>query len=506
MRIKLFLLISILVLATQAVGVPTANSADYWPTDRWRASTPEEQGIDSSKLADALDYISQHEVNIHSLVIIRNGYLVLDANFFPYDGRTLHDVASVTKSVTSTLIGVAIKQGKIDSVAEPVTRIFSTTAQADKDTRKERMTIASLLSMTSGLHCEYKESELTLRQMKESSNWTNYMLNLPMADEPGKKFVYCSGGMHLLSGIISHATGSSSLDLAQTSVFRPLGIEQTAWPADPQGVNHGWGDLRLYPKDMAKIGYLWLNNGVWDGNQVLPRNWMEEATRPQIRQSGDTDYGYGFWIRRSEGLYEALGRGGQRISIVPSKNLVVVFTGGGFEPSDIGKILTGAVSDKPLPANRSANEHLALALRKAALPPQPKAVAALPAIADRVSGRSYEFGDNPLGLKSLSLKFPAGPEASIRFTFLDTRFTENKTSERAVGLDGVLRLSAGGRFGSPVGLRGFWENKDTFVFDYDEIANINCYRFTMTFANDRVSIQISERTGMAKLDLTGTAK
>lgn len=451
-----------------------------------------------------MDHIRQHNISVHSLLIVRNGYLILDAHFFPFDGRSVHDVASVTKSVTSTLIGAAINEGKIKAAQQPVVGLFPD-AIANLDERKRRLTIEHLLTMSSGVECQPRENELTLRQMKESSNWTRYMLDLPMADEPGRKFVYCSGGMHLLSAILSRTTGLSAHDFADRSLFKLLGIHEVIWPSDPQGVSYGWGDLHLLPRDMAKIGYLWLNHGTWEGRQILSADWMKEAVRSHVPVGPDGGYGYGVWVRPIAQLYEALGRGGQRISIVPTKNLVIVFTGGGFEPGDIGKYLVGAVTaDHPLPENRAGVSRLLRAVEDAALRPARKAVPPPPTMAAKVSGKNYIFKDNPLGLKSIVFNFSAENAAHLKFTFSDKRFTSELVATRAVGLDGVARISAAGRFGLPVGIKGFWQDETTFVIDYDEIANINNYRFVFKFGTNELTVELTEKTGTAKLKLEAT--
>lgn len=492
---------SILILAVPSWG------QEYWPTHGWRNTTPEQQGMDSDKLREALDYAQQRDLNIHSMLIVRNGYLVLEAYFYPYNERHVHDVASVTKAITSTLVGIAIQKGKIKSIQEPVLGFFSENAVANNEARKQKLTVEHLLTMTSGLQCEPRNNELTLLQMKQSDNWVKFMINLPMAEEPGRKFVYCSGGMHLLSGIISRVSGESAYDFARSSLFEPLGIRDAVWPSDPQGVRHGWGNLHLHPRDMAKIGYLWLNRGIWNGRRLISADWVDQSTRVHAGAGSDNEYGYGLWIRSGAGLYEALGRGGQRISVVPSKNMIVVFTGGGFDPGEIGKFLLAAVkSDQPLPENRAAVARLDAAVKRAAIAAPAKSVQPLPPLAARISGKTFEFDGNPLGLKELSLTFKPGAEASVQLSLADNRFTNKLVSVRSIGLDGVPRLSSDGRFGLPVGLKGFWKDNETFVFDYDEIANINVYRFELRLSERGVSVDLTEKTGTTKLSFAGKLK
>jgi len=463
----------------------------YWPTHGWRSSTPEAQGMDSEKLALAFDYVRLHQIPVHSLLIVRNGYVVLDAYFIPFQAGQVHDAASVTKSVTSTLIGIAIAEHKLSSVQQPVLSLFPERKFDNHDNRKDRITIEHLLSMTSGLDCHVDHGEITLREMMQSTDWVQFMLDRPIVAEPGSKFEYCSGGMHLLSGIISQTTGSSALEFARRELFQPLGIEDVIWPSDPQGVSRGWGDLHLRPRDMAKIGYLWLSQGRWESRQIVPTDWMRAATQEHSHPNfGSGEYGYGFWVYPERNLrqYEALGRGGQRINVTPARNIIVVFTGGEFEPGDIGKFIGDSIKSNPrLPENQAGATRLAAAVSAAARPPE---VPATP-ISKVISGRKYIVETNPLGLKSFSLTFSGQAEAVAHLESADGR-----VEERPLGLDGIPRLSPGGRFGLSVALQGWWESNSTFVFDYDEVANINSCRFRLTFVHDNVGIELTEKTGL----------
>jgi CubicO group peptidase (beta-lactamase class C family) len=253
--------------------------------------------MDSEALAQAFDYVRQNQIPVHSLLIVRNGYLVLDAYFYPFQEDQVHDGASMTKSITSTLVGIALGKHKLSSLGQPVLSLFPERQVGNRDERKDRMTIEHLLTMTSGLDCHSDHAELTLREMMQSKDWVQFMLDLPMVAEPGSKFEYCSGGMHLLSAIISQCTGSSALEFARHELFEPLGIQDVIWPSDAHGVSHGWGDLHLQPRGMAKIGYLWLNQGRWEGRQIVPVEWMQQATQPHSHPGHSTaEYGYGFWV------------------------------------------------------------------------------------------------------------------------------------------------------------------------------------------------------------------
>src|SRR3989442_14102081 len=183
---RCLLLIFTALLAAAQVSAQTGQktpSTKYWPTQGWRSSSAEAQGMDSAKLADAFDYIQQQKVPIHSLLIVRNGNIVLDAYFYPFQADQLHDGASMTKSVTSTLIGIAIGQHKLSGVNQPVLSLFPRRTIANRDERKEHMTIEQLLTMTSNLDCR-SQHEATLSEMMQSKDWVKFMLDLHMANDP----------------------------------------------------------------------------------------------------------------------------------------------------------------------------------------------------------------------------------------------------------------------------------------------------------------------------------
>jgi CubicO group peptidase (beta-lactamase class C family) len=181
----------------------------------------------------------------------------------------------VTKSVTTTLVGIAADQGKL-RLDDPVLSFFPDRAVANRDARKERVTVAHLASMTSGLDCVATPDEPTLAEMTASADWVQFTLDRPMVAEPGTTFSYCSPGMHLLSAVLTRATGMSELDFARQNLFEPLGIRDVVWPVDPQGFNHGWGDVYLYPRDAAKLGYR-MSPGNY-GFAIGQRGYWADAT------------------------------------------------------------------------------------------------------------------------------------------------------------------------------------------------------------------------------------
>ncbi|RPI21026.1 MAG: class C beta-lactamase-related serine hydrolase, partial [Chloroflexota bacterium] len=191
---------------------------DYWPTNGWRTSTPEEQGFDSAKLAAGLQEIQDKQIAIDSLLIIHNGYIVLDAHFDPYDGTFPHDQASVTKSVMTTLIGIAADQGKIDLDATMVS-FFPNRTIANLDERKQQITVRDLASMVNGMESGcYEGDHPTIEAMMVNPDWVQAALDRAMVAEPGTEFCYDSPGMHLLSAVLQEATGMTALEFARQNL------------------------------------------------------------------------------------------------------------------------------------------------------------------------------------------------------------------------------------------------------------------------------------------------
>lgn len=365
--------ISCIIFVLLVAASPPTVAANYWPTDGWRNSTPEEQGMDSGQLADLVEDIQKSGKRVDSVTVIRNGYVVLNAYFYPFGKDLKHIIHSVTKSITSTLVGIATDRGEIKSVSQPVLEFFPNRTIANVDERKRSMTLEHLLTMTSGFDCSdsYRHRWKGLWDMRRSPDWTQHVLNLPMHEAPGQNFDYCNGVSFLLSAIIEKATGKQALDYAKTSLFGPLGITDVRWPASPRGTTVGWGEMWLKPHDMAKLGWLYLNKGMWDGVQIVSSKWVEEATDTRVTAGLFAGYGYQWW--RDSDYYAALGYAGQLIFVVPSKNMVVVFTGDlpGDQfnvPRDLLEeyVIPAARSDAVLPAKPEQQERLRLLVERSA--------------------------------------------------------------------------------------------------------------------------------------------
>ena len=467
---------------------PSTNvpAPDYWPTTGWRSSTPEAQGIDSDKLAELLLAIREKNIQVHSLLVIRNGYVVMDASFYPYDGQTVHNVASVTKSLMTTLMGIAVDQGKLN-LDDKMVSFFPDRTIANLDERKENITVRHLASMSSGLDCTNESDELTLQQMVASSDWVQFTLDRKVAWGPGEHFVYCSPAIHLLSPILQKATGMTTLDFARQYLFEPLGFGEIMWPRDPQGYYDGWADVSMNPHDMAKLGFLFLNQGQWDGKQIVSRQWVEEATKAQM-PAGEDLYGYGWWIETDVKGARAAGRGGQFIYVLPEWNMILVTTGGGFDMDEISELLVASFSDfeKPLPANPKGVDRIKVAIDAVVQSPEPSPVSYLPDLARAISGKTYVFDPNPAKLESIAFEFDGSSEGVVLI-----KSAGSAPPSAPVGLDGIYRFSPG-LDGRPVAFRGTWTDSQTFLLEYDGITNNDHAFLQFRFEGDRVEVSVQE--------------
>ncbi|WP_455277426.1 serine hydrolase domain-containing protein [[Eubacterium] cellulosolvens] len=473
----------------QLIVPETQPSLSYWPTEDWRTSTPEQQGMDSEILAEMFEYIEQKDYRVDSIIVIRNGYLVLEAYAYPFGPDKKHLIHSCTKSFTSSLVGIAIDEGYIEGVEQPVLEIFPERTVANIDANKEAITVEHLLIMAPGLECHdsYLYGYSGLYKMIESEDWVQFMLDLPMAEEPGTRFEYCNGASFLLSAIIQQTTGVTAYEYAKEHLFSPLGITDVDWPSNPQGITHGAGEIRISPCDMAKFGYLYLNKGMWEGEQVVPSEWVEASTRKHISATWQDGYGYQWWVN-PKGIYNALGTGWQYIFVVSKDNMVVVFTTNLHVSADRDSqtllythIIPAVKSDEPLPENPEGVAKLESSIDDFKKPPEPKPVPPLPEMAYNISGKTYELETNNHNLTSFTLTFQE-EEAIIEETLIgDYRLVSS------IGLDGVPRINDHGELGTWA-VKGYWQDENTFIITYQLVGDHLTITTTSTFQNKDVSI------------------
>ena len=315
----------------------------YWPTAGWRTASPASQGMDGARLDAMVAEIRARHLPIDSVTVVRHGYVVMDAAFgrfaagalgAPYASGRLHELQSATKSVTSMALGVALADQPAGGVGVGTT-VVDLAADAGAvpralDPRKRAMTLEDLLTMRSGLawhetgYAYTPGSGNSVVAMLGTPNWTRYVVDRPMAEPPGTRFAYNTGASHLVSGAVTVLTGRRADEVADHALFAPLGITGARWARAPEGVTSGGFGLALAPADLAKLAFLYLHRGSWDGRQLVPEGWVEASTTDHV--APPEEYGYLWWLDRADGYAFMAGLYGQLAVVAPRQDLVAVVT------------------------------------------------------------------------------------------------------------------------------------------------------------------------------------
>lgn len=301
-----------------------------WPTTEWSESSPEKQNIDASGLSKADKRIQENYPNVYSLLVIRHGYLVYEKYYHGMNKNSANPVYSVTKSVISALTGISIHEKLIQNVNERITDFLPEYFKTVDNPKKKDITIANALTMTGGL----RSVDNDFQPYYSSPDWMEYALKQPLTAKPGTKFEYNTGLPHFLSVIISKTSGMNTKEFADKYLFSKIGIHPVHWDQDSKGYYGGGFGLYLTPRDMAKFGYFYLHRGKWDGEPIIPEDWVRESLQKHVTIDKTVDYGYLFWLQKMRNpitgtehdTYRADGAGGQKIIVVPDLDLVAVIT------------------------------------------------------------------------------------------------------------------------------------------------------------------------------------
>jgi len=310
---------------------------DYRPLalgDGWSVSTPEQHGIDPAAVRRCYESAANLR-NIYGLVLASHGELVAESYFNQRSVSTASPTASVTKSVTSALVGIALQEGLLASLDQPLLAFFPEIDAAALDARKLRITLRQTLQMRSGY--PWEERAGTIDYLLSRASWIPLLGEFPLASDPGTAFGYSNLTAHMLGIVVARATSASLYDYARSRLFGPLGVEIASWPRDAQGYYFGSGDLAITARSMAKFGQLYLDDGVWDGARILPEGWVADSWRaysrnvygaPILGSIGELDYGYLWWssVCGRHPVNFAWGHGGQLIFVIPEIDAVLVAT------------------------------------------------------------------------------------------------------------------------------------------------------------------------------------
>ncbi|UCH96030.1 MAG: serine hydrolase [Candidatus Aminicenantes bacterium] len=291
---------------------------------------PETLGFDTKKLSEALKY-AEKLPRLNSLLIAKNNYLVVEKYFNGFNRKKPGNIKSITKNILSALVGIAIQKGYLKSMNQKIHEFFPDEFKSNRDPQKKEITIKHLMTMTSGLE---STSFKNINAWISSPHWVGYVLSRKLVRKPGKTFDYSTGNTHLISAILTKTTGMNTLEFARKHLFNHLDIQVHYWQKDRQGIYYGGNNMFLAPLDLMKFGILYLNDGKYEGKQVVPKEWIKTSTAFQVDPERLWSpfhlegYGYLWWLLRMGPYdhYAAWGHGGQFIFIFPGLKLVVVIT------------------------------------------------------------------------------------------------------------------------------------------------------------------------------------
>jgi CubicO group peptidase (beta-lactamase class C family) len=449
MRPSLICVLLALSLSTSLAQQPTSHHLTITRIADSRSlprSTPEKQGISSNDILDFIDAADKQIDTMNSFMMIRHGYVVAEGWWGPYDAETPHILYSLSKSFTSTAVGLAISEGKL-SLDDQVLKFFPEDAPAEPSANLKAMRVRDLLRMATG-----NQTEAQIRN--DNTPWTKTFLSHPVPFKPGTHFLYNSPSTYMLSAIVQKVTGMTVLDYLKPRLFEPLGIDNPTWVASPQGISAGAYGLSVRTEDIARFGQLYLQKGKWKGKQLIPAAWVDEATARQTANGSaptsdwDQGYGYQFW-RSRHNTYRGDGAFGQYCMVMPELDAVVAITSGVRDMQAVMNLvwtkLLPAMKPDHLPEDRTAKQKLETRLGSLAV--RLPAGQASSSLAAKVSGKWFEFSQNDRNIQAISFDFNgASPVLSVRTS------------------SGVIK--------TPIGVGKWQKNPDDFTNGMDQFLSV----------------------------------
>jgi CubicO group peptidase (beta-lactamase class C family) len=424
-------------------------------------SSPEEQGVSSSALLAFVEAADREIDGMHSVMLVRHGHVIAEGWWSPYAAESRHQLFSLSKSFTSTAVGLAVAEGKL-SIDDPVLKFFPDDAPAEPSTNLKSMRVSDLLRMSTGQQTEPPRTP--------NEPWTKTFLSHPVPFKPGTHFLYNTSGTYMLSAIVQKATGQTVLDFLRPRLFEPLGIEDPTWEASPQGVSAGGYGLSVRTEDIAKFGQLYLQKGKWDGKQLVPAAGVEAATVRQTsngsnpKSDWDQGYGYQFW-RCRHGAYRGDGAFGQYCVVMPGQDAVLAITSGVKDMQAVlnlvwEKLLPAleASSSSPLPADDTARQKLQTQLKGLTL----RAPEGSGSPVSGALGKRFVFPSNDRKLESITLSPGDGGNGDVTLTAR----IDGKEHRIACGARGQWRkgrMAWGRQPDQPAAASGAWTGDDAYI-------------------------------------------
>ena len=484
-----------LLLVACAIGLARHGVGQQLPR-----STPERQGISSAAILGFVNRADSEIDAMHSFMLVRHGFVVASGWWSPYDSATPHMLYSLSKSFTSTAVGLAIADGKL-SLDDQVLKFFPDEAPANPSANLQSMRVRDLLRMATG----HDRETLPWRwhgnpdsAPPPGQTWTKTFLAQPVPFKPGTHFLYNSPATYMLSAIVQKVTGMTVLDYLRPRLFEPLGIDHPDWGASPQGVSLGAFGLLIRTEDIARFGELYLQKGKWNGHQLVPASWVTAATSLEVANGSspesdwDQGYGYQFW-RSRHNSFRGDGAFGQYCLVLPDADAVIVITSGVRNMQSVMNlvwdVLLPAMGPRPLAENVFARERLAAKLTSLSLHP-PRGTTTSP-LAARASGRWYTLPDSGSSARAFSLDFSAHePALVVRTAAGETRLPFGlgtwirSRGGFTDGLSEVLSVPA-----NPlVAASGAWASDSVFSLKLALYQTPYGETLTFRFAGDRVLV------------------
>lgn len=350
------------------------NQMDPALADDWQEVAPVDAGF-APNVGELLDQAAGRGdlPNLHAVVVARHGKLVLERYYEGPDERwgkplgtvtfgpdVKHDLRSVSKCIVGLLYGIALNEGQVPGLDQPLVDQFPAYDDLRGDPQRRRMTVAHALTMTLGTEWDeslpYSNPRNSEIAMEMAADRYRFVLERPLVAEPGTRWVYNGGATAVLGHLIAEGTGTDLSDYAREKLFQPLGILDTEWVRGWSGEPSAASGLRMRPRDLARIGQLVLSQGSWAGRQVVPRAWLEESIGIRVAAEEGLEYGYHWWLGRGRvdgrDWIAGFGNGGQRLVIVPDLELVVAILAGNYNQPDAWKIAVTIIAEILLPALR----------------------------------------------------------------------------------------------------------------------------------------------------------
>ncbi len=454
-------------------------------------SAPEAQGIPSAAIA-AFVRAAQGKYDLHSFMLLRHGTVVAEGWWQPYRAERRHMLFSLSKSFASTAVGLAVAEGRL-SVEDLLVEIFPEAAPRKIGPNLAAMRVRHLLSMSTG------HDQDTTNRMIRTRNPVKAFLALEVEHTPGTHFAYNSGASYVLAAIVQKLTGQTLVEYLTPRLFEPLGIEGAWWETHPvSGVNFGGWGLNLRTEEIARFGQLYLQKGVWEGQQLIPADWVQAATSKQVSNGNDPlsdwaqGYGYQFWRCQPQGIYRGDGAFGQFCVVMPDQDAVLAITGGlpdmQLPLSAAWEHLLPAMQPAALPADPASATELAETLQNLVL--NPPAAGAIPAAAAHFTGKTYTFGKNDEKLGALTFDF-AAQTLTYRLLGGGARGgTHTLPFGSGTWVEATTPLSFPAP--TPVAASGTWTADDTFVLTLCFFETPFSANFTFRFTGDELQLDIKD--------------